>query len=344
MMQNPDQKENTRLSEEMLNKYASDGLPKAGGFDAAEVLSILRLADAEDWKLSGTLQEHQFRNIRDSLSKMHVSDGYFLNYGESELIPKLSPEDWEAILSEGQENRREGFLRTVSFPASGIYAVEGEHLYLSVKTGNNAGAKKHRDTGSFIIYANHKPLLVDPGKGSEGTAESPDFKGSAFHNLPTIEGFTACGDPDDASGKYAALDVDLKRKQIFPGVEGYLHSMELRGCYPEEAPIETYIREIRFISDGPVEVTEHLRLRDDAFPHWELHFMSEEKPEYLSQENTLRLGNLGRIRFDRPILQVNIEFLDTSEDPNLHTAWRNGLYRTSIRPLGGVLRYLISEG
>ena len=141
MMQNPDQKENTRLSEEMLNKYASDGLPKAGGFDAAEVLSILRLADAEDWKLSGTLQEHQFRNIRDSLSKMHVSDGYFLNYGESELIPKLSPEDWEAILSEGQENRREGFLRTVSFPASGIYAVEGEHLYLSVKTGNNAGAK-----------------------------------------------------------------------------------------------------------------------------------------------------------------------------------------------------------
>ena len=247
-----------------------------------------------------------------------------------------------------KEQKVSGFRKTVALPSIGVYAAEGENLYLSVKTGDNTGSHKQCDTGSFIIFAKGKPMLVDPGVGTY-TRETFSEKRfgiwtmqSAFHNLPTIEGYMECGALSHIPGKYAALDVDLKRKEIFPGTEGYLHSMELRGCYPEEAPIETYIREIRFISDGPVEVTEHLRLRDDAFPHWVLHFMSEQEPEYDPSENTLRIGNLGMIRFDRPILGAETEKIDVSQDRRLRGNWPDGLYRTNVSPIGGVLRYLIN--
>ncbi len=256
----------------------------------------------------------------------------------------------EEVLAYAEEGDREagekkGFKKTTALPSIGIYAVEGDELYLSVKTGGNTGSHRHNDTGSFIVYAKGEPLLIDPGVEtytlktfSEKRYEIWTMQ-SAYHNLPTIEGFDECGGLHHMPGKYEAIDVDLKRKALFDS-EAYLHSMELKNCYPEEAPIETYIREIRFISDGPIEVTEHLRLKEDAFPHWTLNFMSEKEPRYDEKTNTLFIGELGKIIFDRPILGVSSERIDTS-DERLKRSWKDGIYRTKVEPLGGVLRYMI---
>ena len=244
-----------------------------------------------------------------------------------------------------ESTERKGFKKFAAFPSVGIHAVEGESLYLSVKSGNNTGSHKHNDAGSFIVYAKGEPMLIDPGVGSY-TRETFSEKRytiwtmqSGYHNLPTIEGFEECGDLHDLPDKYYAQEVDLKRKELFDS-EAYLHSLELKNAYDEKAPIETYIREIRFISDGPIEITEHLRLKDDAFPHWTLNFMSEKEPRYEKETNTLYIGGLGKIIFDRPILGISSEWIDTS-DQRLQRSWKNGIYRTKVEPLGGVLRYMI---
>ncbi len=336
----------------ILEMYGPDGLRKDGGFDTAEVISILRCvgeltthSEEENPEISG----RKIQKLRESLGKMRVSGPYFLNFGESDLRPEAASKDIGSPEDADAKARKSGFLRAFSFPSAGIYAVEGGKFFLAVKTGDNNGARKHNDTGSFVVYKEGRPMLADPGAGAlqkdpgSRNTEAERIRESCFHNLPTIEGYDQCGSRTERlMGKNAAIDVDLKRKEIFPGTEGYLHSMELRGCYPEQAPIETYIREIRFISDGPIEVTEHLRLKDEAFPHWTLHFMSEQEPVWDPSENALRIGTLGALRFDRPILGVETERIDVSCDERLRKNWPDGLWRTNLAPLGGVIRYLIT--
>ena len=68
-------------------------------------------------------------------------------------------------------------------------------FYLAAKGGHNAESHNHNDVGNFIVYADGRPVLIDAGVGTY-TAKtfSPQryeiwTMQSAYHNLPTINGF-----------------------------------------------------------------------------------------------------------------------------------------------------------
>jgi hypothetical protein len=69
-----------------------------------------------------------------------------------------------------------------------------EGLFLAMKGGDNNESHNHNDVGSFIVYKNGKPVLIDAGVG-EYTKQtfSPDrYKiwsmQSLYHNLPSFDG------------------------------------------------------------------------------------------------------------------------------------------------------------
>ena len=69
-----------------------------------------------------------------------------------------------------------------------------EGLYLSAKGGHNNESHNHNDVGSFIVYSDGQPTIVDLGSGlynaftfSEKRYEIPQMQ-SSYHNLPEING------------------------------------------------------------------------------------------------------------------------------------------------------------
>lgn len=67
-------------------------------------------------------------------------------------------------------------------------------LYLSAKGGNNGESHNHNDVGSFVLYCDGKPVVIDIGTGvyekktfSPQRYEIPQMQ-SLYHNLPIIGG------------------------------------------------------------------------------------------------------------------------------------------------------------
>lgn len=117
-----------------------------------------------------------------------------------------------------------------------------EGLTLAAKGGYNAESHNHNDVGTFILYVDGQPMMVDAGVGTY-TAATFDHRRytiwmmqSEFHNLPVINGM---GQKD--GGKYRSRDVryaDNGRVMDF--------SMDIAGAYPAEAACRSWMRGYRF--------------------------------------------------------------------------------------------------
>ena len=117
-----------------------------------------------------------------------------------------------------------------------------EGLTLAAKGGYNAESHNHNDVGSFILYVDGQPVMVDAGVGTY-TAATFDHRRytiwmmqSEFHNLPVINGF---GQKD--GGQYRSRNVkhtDNGRVMNF--------SLDMAGAYPAEAGCRSWVRDYRF--------------------------------------------------------------------------------------------------
>lgn len=116
--------------------------------------------------------------------------------------------------------------------------ITDKGLYLAVKGGCNGDSHNHNDTGSFIVYNNGNPVLIDPGVG-EYTRQAFSAERyniwqmqSHYHNLPAFGGVG-----QKAGGKYKATEVE------YDEASGSLQ-FELATAYPEEAGIKSYVRKV----------------------------------------------------------------------------------------------------
>jgi hypothetical protein len=119
-------------------------------------------------------------------------------------------------------------------------------LYLAAHGGNNGESHNHDDVGDFIIYYKGKPVVIDVGSGQytartfSAARYSLWFNASAYHNLPTINGYQ-----QGSSDQYKASNV----KFIKDGGQSAL-AMNIGTAYPAEAGINTWTRTARQVKDG----------------------------------------------------------------------------------------------
>lgn len=118
----------------------------------------------------------------------------------------------------------------------------GRHgVTLAFKGGHNAESHNHNDIGSFVLYAEDEPLLVDPGVG-EYTRETFNEKRysiwtmrSTWHNLPEIGGCEQSPGASFACGGFGCSET---------GGE-----MDIAGGYPGDAGLESWLRRLS-LEDG----------------------------------------------------------------------------------------------
>lgn len=158
--------------------------------------------------------------------------------------------------------------RDVWLPDLQLRVKEEEGFLLCVKGGHNGESHNHNDVGSYMLYVDGEPVIVDAGNMiyTAKTFSSERYTlwntRAAYHNLPIINGCE-----QQAGAQYCASDVQCKPYGI---------QLELTEAYPVQAHIvqagrALSVRYGMFLLDDDITLSQ-------AAPVTEV-FMLRHKPE-----------------------------------------------------------------
>jgi hypothetical protein len=153
------------------------------------------------------------------------------------------------------------FIRDVWLPDLQVMAARSKAgtpagLYLAAKGGHNNESHNHNDVGTFIVYYNGEPVLIDVGVETytRKTFSSQRYEiwtmQSAYHNLPTIGAIMqAPGRKHAATNVVCTMDDKYARLQL-----------DIADAYPGAASVKTWKRTIELERGIQVSITDDFRL------------------------------------------------------------------------------------
>ena len=165
--------------------------------------------------------------------------------------------------------------------------------FLGAKGGHNAENHNHNDVGSFILYDDSTPVLIDPGVGeyTRQTFSSERYTiwtmQSIYHNLPEIGGIA------QQNGKKFCADR-------FSCDAEHVH-VSFATAYPPEAGFEQLERSLVLQDDG-IELCDKFVFRGDRLPIIE-HLMTPHRP--IETEKGLLLDGKWEIRCPDSVISVD---------------------------------------
>ena len=118
-----------------------------------------------------------------------------------------------------------GIPEDAFFESVGLMVARDGVYSLAAKAGDNADSHNHNDVGSFTIYKNGKPMLIDLGVGTYTQKTFSDRRyelwtmQSQFHNLPTFvdDGcLTGNSHGEDAKNQFGDLGRDAAKDAYNP--------------------------------------------------------------------------------------------------------------------------------
>ena len=203
------------------------------------------------------------------------------------------------------EKPQEPLIKDAWLPNLQIMTARRGGHFTAFKGGHNGESHNHNDVGSFLVYEDGEPLLIDPGVG-EYTAKT--FSNSryeiwtmqsGYHNLPQING------TDQQDGKaFGAKVVSHQNGKL---------TLDIAGAYPKEAAVKSWKRTVTATKSG-VSVTEDFEL--DAY----------KAPTRLMLMTTNR-DALKHISYNANQLEAVIEDISNQLDPLLQGMWGKEMYR-----------------
>ncbi len=133
-------------------------------------------------------------------------------------------------------------------------------LTLAAKGGHNGEAHNHNDAGTFVLYSDGRPAIIDIGQEAYTAQNSSPQRyeiwtmQSAWHNLPTIGGVMQAPGREHAAREvgYSADDTAVQ------------FDMDLAGTYPPEASLTSWHRTLRMERGGIVTLNETYELTADV--------------------------------------------------------------------------------
>lgn len=186
-----------------------------------------------------------------------------------------------------------------ALPDLQVFAWRRGGLYAAVKGGHNGESHNHNDVGSFIVYLDGEPEIIDVGNcvytAKTFGAERYELMNtrSMNHNVPLI------GESEQTAGR------EHRAKDVFADERGA--RLELSGAYPEEAGVRALVRTLR-VSEDALTLTDDVTLETEAPVTFV--FMLRHRPSI--QNGEARFGGL-RMAFDAS-LDVRIEEIRVTDE------------------------------
>lgn len=208
-------------------------------------------------------------------------------------------------------------------------------FYLAVQAASNGRSHGHNDSGSYIVFHDGDPVIIDPGVEAytAKTFSSERYTiwtmQSAFHNLPTIGGVM------QHEGTYAASEVRYSTDDA-----GARMAMNLATAYPAEAGAKQWTREITLDRKaGVVRVSEDFALAKAVAVA--MSFMTSRVPSDANGVVTFHSAKAGvkdvSLKYDAAVLRFSSEKIEL-QDEGMRRSWGPALYRVRLTTASDVMR------
>lgn len=202
--------------------------------------------------------------------------------------------------------------------------------FLATKGGFNNESHNHNDVGTFSLYVNTTPVLIDAGVGTytRQTFSKERYTiwtmQSDYHNLPKINGVS-----QQHGQQFKATDVVCKPKQRS-------FSLNLVDAYPKSAAIEHWVRSYK-LGDKELTIEDDFALTAANEPN-QVNFLTWGRVD-VSQAGVVRIEVDGKHvtleypRYFKPVVET-VKLPDT----RLSNVWGDEIYRISLNAESAVLK------
>jgi hypothetical protein len=316
------------------------------------------------------------------MNRVHIAGEYYLNQGDASPIIHLDvdktyrfgrrlknqdlislavasmpaayhPNTLPAIFNESelraQPPAKARLLRDTWLPdshimAAGIKAESVDGLYLACIAADNGKSHSHNDTGSFWVYSQGWPVLIDMGQETYQKKsfdahryEIPSMQ-SAYHNLPTI------GDVQQGVGPmFRATDIAYESNDHAAQL-----GMELATAYPAESRLKSWRRTVRLDrTSNVIEISDSYFLTTPV-PDITLSLMTACSVAQNGKGQLTLTSTQGApptlISFDPNLLTASVETIPL-ENAELKRNWGSQIFRIQLKTPGktsGRLKLTIS--
>ncbi|WP_455584252.1 heparinase II/III domain-containing protein [Bacteroides sp.] len=196
-------------------------------------------------------------------------------------------------------------------------------LFFAAKGGYNSESHNHNDVGSFVLFQNNMPVLIDAGVGAytSKTFSSERYTiwtmQSNYHNLPLINGV-----PQQAGANFRATDVNFnpKKKEL---------SMDIATAYLSGAQVEKWIRSYS-VKNKKLTISDDFVLNETKTFN-SIHFLTWGQID-LSEKGSVIIkvkGQTVELKYNPSVFDPVLESIHLN-DSRLRNSWGDTIYRLSL--------------
>lgn len=201
------------------------------------------------------------------------------------------------------------------------YITNDDGLFLAAKGGFNNESHNHNDVGSFNLYIDQIPVLIDVGVGSYSrqTFSNERYEiwtmQSNYHNLPMINGV-----PEKEGKQYKSRNV-IARPNFF--------SLDISRAYPNTAQVNKWVRSYT-LEGRCLMVTDDFRLNETLSANI-INFMTwGDVKKVRDGLITLNVNALkAQLFYDHSVFNLQVDTIQL-KDRNLLRVWGENVYRLSF--------------
>lgn len=271
-------------------------------------------------------------------------------FNKSSTISRSSYEDFIAVLSKLRSKASD----FVWYPKTQFcYMKNKKGWFFAGKGGNNNESHNHNDIGSFILYIDNVPVIIDAGVGTY-TAKtfSKDrytiwSMQSDWHNLPSVNGVS-----QSFGAQYKAKDA---RVEYSPSAHSGTFSLDIAGAYHDDALCKSWTRSF-YMSDGGLTISDSYVLSERKSIDCERFIVQGEVylPGTTVGGDKVKNGEVVIVNGDVAVklsypksMTVSVEMREL-DDPRLVNVWGTELRRISLTshdnaPLKGKYIFKVSR-
>ncbi|WP_018630680.1 heparinase II/III family protein [Niabella aurantiaca] len=209
------------------------------------------------------------------------------------------------------------------YPQTEVCYMRDGGMFFAAKGGHNNESHNHNDVGTFSLYFENTPVLIDAGVGTYTRKTfGPDRYSiwtmqSAYHNVPEINGVQQA-----FGAKYKARDA-----RFDPAAKTF--SLDISKAYPAAAGVKIWERSYRLKKDA-LEIRDHFQT-EHAQTRNRIYFLcygavTETAPGKI----TISQGNSrSQLLYDSDLLTAAIDTVKL-DDARLSNVWGSEIYRVAL--------------
>lgn len=206
------------------------------------------------------------------------------------------------------------------YPETEFCYVRNKKAFFAAKGGYNDESHNHNDAGSFSLWVNNTPVIIDAGVGTytRQTFSSERYTiwtmQSNYHNLPMIN-----GTPQKYGRQYKATEVKATKNSF---------SANIATAYPDEARVKKWIRSYTMKS-GALVISDRFELNEIKKENV-INFLSW--GDIIIKDGVIEIsvnGVEGTLKYDSKRFEVKKECVKLT-DKKLSSVWGPEVYRLSF--------------